>query len=168
LTIVDFMIVTPRWQKEANNMPRLSRQNCDRTHRRFSWPRGKTADFTDYGDRSGARCKTEIVSKRRGSRYAGGRTHDWLKVKQRSQRPLPDARRTIPEAPKGNRSALKHGRYMIEAERRKLGQYWFQDGQKFAQCFQDSARCILSKIDQRWSPAIEPGRIEPAGLSGIA
>ena len=32
LTIVDFMIVTPRWQKEANNMPRLSRQNCDRTH----------------------------------------------------------------------------------------------------------------------------------------
>src|SRR6516162_8899103 len=59
LAIVDFMIVTPRWQKEANNMPRLSRQNCDRTHGRFSWPRGKTADFTDYSDRSGARCKTE-------------------------------------------------------------------------------------------------------------
>jgi hypothetical protein len=73
-----------------------------------------------------------------------------------SQPPLPDARRTIPEAPKGNRRALKHGRQMIEAERRKLGQYWFQDGRKFAQCFQDPARCIPSKIDQDGHPLSSP------------
>jgi hypothetical protein len=45
---------------------------------------------------------------------------------------------------------------MIEAERRKLGQYWFQDGRKFAQCFQDSARCILSIIGQDGHPLSSP------------
>jgi hypothetical protein len=32
-----------------------------------------------------------------------------------AERPLPDARRTIPGAPRGNKNALKHGRYTVDA-----------------------------------------------------
>ena len=63
-----------------------------------------------------------------------------------------------PSAPKGEQERLEaqslHDR--SDCHRRQIGQYWFQDGRKFAQCFQDSARSILSKIDQDGHPLSSP------------
>ncbi len=42
-----------------------------------------------------------------------------MPVAGRAERPMPDARGPSPGAPKGNRNALKHGRYTAEAIRHR-------------------------------------------------